>query len=677
MNPNEVKNRIHFLRNELNRLNRLYYIENQPEISDFSFDLLMKELEQIEKDFPEFGDPLSPTQRVGNDHSVNFIQSTHRFPMLSLTNTYSENELVEFQNRISRFLDKDGIDYACELKFDGTSISLTYENGRLTQALTRGDGTTGDDVIQNIKTIRSIPLEIDEKSFPSLVVIRGEVVMHRETFNRINREREEAGETPFANPRNAASGTLKLQKSSEVANRELECYFYSFYSEPKAGNTHSANLNMATSCGFRVSPHSIVTDSLSEILKFIHTWETERFNLPFDIDGIVIKVNEIGLQEELGNTAKSPRWATSYKFKAEQAITRLNSIDYQVGRTGAITPVANLEPVYLAGTTIKRASLHNADQIQLLDIRIGDWVRIEKGGEIIPKIVETLIERRDADSRPLEFISHCPECNNLLIRAESEAQHYCPNEDDCPPQVKGKIEHFISRKAMNIEGLGGETIELLYEQKLISEASDLYSLKHHQLSHLERLGPKSASNIIQAIEKSKQIPFQRVLFALGIRFVGETVAKRIATSAGSMDRLLNLNRNELLDIDEVGDKIAESLISYFSKPKNQLFIQKLRNAGLQFEAQESLQPASNRLAGLSFVISGSFEGNWRTRLAELVETNGGKKSDSVSSKTNFLIAGENMGPAKLKKAQDLKIPVISKNDFLQMIDFKENEPTLF
>lgn len=667
MDKNVVLNQIENLRRELDEHNYRYYILSAPEISDYEFDIKMRELGQLEKDHPEFYDPASPTQRVGSDRNVEFEQVKHRYPMLSLSNAYSYGELQDFDQRIRKELETE-VEYVCELKFDGTSISLSYENGILVQAVTRGDGENGDVVTANVKTISSVPLRLRGNEFPANFEIRGEIVMPFKVFDELNRQREENGEPLFANPRNAASGTLKLQNSSIVASRKLDAYFYALLGETVQQSNHFDNLMNARKWGFKVSEHARLCNSIEEIKKFLDYWETERFNLPVATDGVVIKVNSPKHQEILGFTAKSPRWAIAYKFKAEQAVTTLESVSYQVGRTGAVTPVANLEPVHLAGTKVKRASLHNADIIATLDLHIGDKVFVEKGGEIIPKITGVDMSQRHPMAQPVRFISNCPECGSQLFRNEGEAAFYCPNDTGCPPQIKGKIEHFIHRKAMNIDGLGSETIELLYQNGLIHNAADLYELRAEQLVPLERLGEKSAERILKSLEASKSIPFSRVLFALGIRFVGETVAKNLATASGSLDKLRTMTIEELTEINEIGVRIAASVVEYFSQPAHIQIIERLKQYGLQFEMEVSDSgERTDKLKGQTFVISGTFNLHSRDELKQLIELNGGKNVGSISKNTNFVLAGDNMGPSKLEKANQLKVPIISEEEFLKMI----------
>lgn len=659
-----VKERIEELRRELNYHNHKYYVENAPEISDYDFDMMMHELQRLEQEHPEFDDPNSPTKRVGSDITVDFKTVPHRFPMLSLGNTYSLDELHDFINRIEKEIGQT--EFVCELKFDGTAISLTYENGRLIQAVTRGDGTYGDDVTANIRTIRAIPLVLQGNDYPALFEIRGEILMPYASFDKLNAEREANGEPLFANPRNAAAGTLKQQSSAVVARRGLDCTLYQLAGDNLPYASHWDNINKAREWGFKVSEHMRICRSVDEIDEYIRHWDEARKHLPFPTDGVVIKVNRYADQRALGFTAKAPRWAVAYKFKAEQALTTLLSVDFQVGRTGAITPVANLEPVLLAGTTVKRATLHNAEQIALLDIRVGDKVYVEKGGEIIPKITGVELSERPADSKPFEYITTCPECGTPLVRYEGEAKHYCPNQSHCRPQILGRIIHFIRRKAMDIDGLGEETVELLFESGLIRNMADLYDLKAAQLAVLPRLGEKSAENIIRSIETSKQVPFHRVLFALGIRFVGETTAKYLAAHFRSLDAVMNASSEELVQAEEVGPKIAEAIADYFADEDNRRIIERLRSAGLQFEA-EAKERRSDMLAGKNFVISGVFENHSRDQLKEMIEAHGGKNLAAVSANVDYIIAGRNMGPAKLQKAEKLGIKLISEDEFEEMI----------
>lgn len=658
--------RILELREELHHHNYLYYILNQPEISDLEYDRKMEELIGLEKLYPDFFDTNSPSVRVGSDLSQDFKQVAHVYPMLSLGNTYSEGELKEFCNRVEKLV-QSPVTYVCELKYDGTAISLTYENGLLVQGITRGDGVVGDDVTQNIKTIKSIPLQL-RGDYPDRFEIRGEIFMPHSGFEKINRQRLEAGEVAFANPRNAAAGSLKLQNSSQVARRPLDCFLYYLLGGNLPTDSHYQNLEKARSWGLKIAREMRLCHSFEEIWAFISEWDKQRKQLPYDTDGVVIKVDSLSLREELGFTAKSPRWAIAYKFKAEEARTRLISVDFQVGRTGAVTPVANLQPVQLAGTTVKRASLHNADIIATLGLHYNDLVTVEKGGEIIPKITGVDVSAREANSQPVQFIQNCPECGAPLQRIEGEAAHYCPNTTGCPPQIKGRIEHFISRKAMNIDGLGSETVGLLYEKGLVKDISDLYRLTVDQLTPLERLGKKSAINIVKSISESKNIPFPRVLFALGIRFVGETVAKKLATAIGSLENLSRASYESLLEVDEIGEKIAGSILAFFAEEKNLQLLNNLKQQGLQFELKvDQMSSASEKLAGKSVVVSGVFSQS-RDEIKLLVEKHGGKNVSSISAKTSFVLAGDNMGPAKLDKARELNIPIISEEEFLKMIE---------
>ena len=640
---------------------------NAPEISDKEFDDLMRELQDLEKEHPEYQDDNSPTMRVGSDLNKNFTQVAHKYPMLSLGNTYSESEVTDFYERVKKALNED-FEICCELKYDGTSISLTYEDGKLVRAVTRGDGEKGDDVTDNVKTIRTIPLVL-HGNYPKSFEIRGEILMPWVVFEELNREKEAREEPLFANPRNAASGTLKLQNSAIVASRKLDAYLYYLLGEELPCDGHYENLQAAASWGFKTSEHTRKAHSLEEVFEYINYWDTERKNLPVATDGIVLKVNSLRQQKNLGFTAKSPRWAIAYKFQAERALTRLNRVTYQVGRTGAVTPVANLAPVQLSGTIVKRASLHNADIIEGLDLHIGDMVYVEKGGEIIPKITGV-----DKDARSMligekvKFITHCPECGSKLIRFEGEAAHYCPNETACPPQIKGKIEHFISRKAMNIDGLGPETVDMFYRLGLIKDTADLYQLKTDDIKNLERMGEKSAENIVNGIAASKEVPFERVLFALGIRFVGETVAKKIAKSFTDIEELENADLEKLKNIDEIGEKIAQSIITYFSNPANKELVERLKSNGLQLHrTEEDLSGYTDKLAGQSIVISGVFTHHSRDEYKEMIEKNGGKNVGSISSKTSFILAGENMGPAKLEKAQKLGVKIMSEDEFLALL----------
>jgi DNA ligase (NAD+) len=663
-----AKERIDWLRSELHRHNYNYYVLDTPEISDKEFDDLMHELQRLEHDHPEYQDENSPTMRVGSDLNKNFVQIAHKYPMLSLGNTYSESEVTDFYDRVQKSLNED-FEICAELKFDGTSISLTYEDGKLVRAVTRGDGEKGDDVTDNVKTIRSIPLVLHAGNYPQSFEIRGEILMPWTVFEELNNEKEAREESLFANPRNAASGTLKLQNSAIVATRKLDAYLYYLLGENLPHDGHYENLQEAGRWGFKISKHMKKCKSLSEIFDYIRYWDIERKNLPVATDGIVLKVNSLRQQRNLGYTAKSPRWAIAYKFQAERALTRLNKVTYQVGRTGAITPVANLNPVQLSGTVVKRASLHNADIIESLDLHIGDMVYVEKGGEIIPKITGVdKAQRGMLLGEKVKFITTCPACGSRLIRYEGEAAHYCPNETSCPPQIKGKIEHFISRKAMNIDGLGPETVDLFYASKLINNAADLYSLTIDDIKGLERMGDKSAENIINGIAKSKEVPFERVLFALGIRFVGETVAKKLSRSVKDIDELENSDMEQLKRIDEIGDKIAQSIIAFFSAPANRELVERFKTIGLQlWQKEEDRVVFSDILAGKTIVISGVFAHHSRDEYKTLIEKNGGKNSGSISAKTSFILAGDNMGPAKLEKAQKLGIKVMNEEDFLNLI----------
>ena len=661
-----MKSRIETLRRELEQHNYDYYVKSAPTITDFEFDAKLRQLQELEAQYPEFFDPNSPTQRVGSDIASGFEQVAHVYPMLSLGNTYSLGEVQEFYERVRKVLNED-FELVCELKYDGTSISLTYDDGLLVRAVTRGDGEKGDDVTANVKTIRSIPLRL-QGNFPSSFEIRGEILMPWAVFDELNREREEQEEQLFANPRNAASGTLKLQNSSVVASRKLDAYFYYMLGENLPSDLHSENLKAAHSWGFKISDATKVCKTVDEVADFINNWDVERKNLPVATDGIVLKVNSLGQQKNLGYTAKSPRWAIAYKFRAEKAVTRLNSVSYQVGRTGAVTPVANLDPVQLSGTTVKRASLHNADIIAALDLHIGDMVFVEKGGEIIPKITAVDKEARFLIGDKVQFVKNCPECGAVLTRFEGEAAHYCPNENACPPQIKGKMEHFVSRKAMNIDGLGAETINLLYQNELLRNIADIYALKIPDLIRLERLGTKSAYNIQAGCEKSKEIPFERVVFALGIRFVGETIAKKLAFAFKNIEALEKATFEELITVDEIGERIAQSVVAYFADNQNVETLERLKTFGLQMSlSEEKLQAHGDALAGLSIVISGTFSQHSRDEYKVMIEMNGGKNVGSVSAKTSFILAGENMGPEKLKKAEKLGVKLLTETEFLAMI----------
>jgi DNA ligase (NAD+) len=666
MKQSEAKIRIEKLKKEIEEHNRNYYVLNKPVISDFEYDLLLNELETLEKKFPEFITEDSPSRKVGSDITIEFRQYEHRYPMLSLGNTYSEEELREFNARVEKAAGH-APEYVCELKFDGASISITFRKGVLFRALTRGDGTRGDDVTLNIRAIRSIPNKIAGENVPEEFVMRGEILMPKAVFDRLNEERVKEDIAQFANPRNAASGTLKLLDPRIVASRELDCMFYFLLADELPHDTHYANLMEAKKWGFRISDSIRLCSNIDDVIRFISYWESEREKLPFGIDGVVIKVNSLALQEELGFTAKSPRWAIAYKYKAEQVSTKLLSVSFQVGRTGNITPVANLEPVFLAGSTVRRATLHNEDQIALLDLHFNDIVYVEKGGEIIPKIVGVDHSFRNEGSKKIVFISNCPECGTSLVKNEGEANHFCPNYLHCPPQLKGRIEHFISRKAMDIDGLGEETVDLLFNKGLIRNYADLYELKTEQLVPLERLGEKSALNIIKSINSSSTVPYSRVLFALGIRHVGETVAKMIAAKFRSIDDLIKADYEQLTSTYEIGPKIASSIISFFADEDNILIINRLKSYGIKFTGEEK-STVSERLKGKSIVISGVFRKHTRDEYKEIIEKNGGKNSASLSGNTSFILAGEEMGPSKKEKASELGIPLMSENDFLRLID---------
>jgi DNA ligase (NAD+) len=668
MDREEAYRKITDLRQELEDHNYKYYVLHEPEISDYEFDVKLRELESLEAEFPEFADPFSPTQRVGSDLSKAFEQVEHRYAMLSLSNTYSEEEIRDFDNRVKKLAGTE-FEYVCELKFDGSSISLLYEKGRLVRAVTRGDGIKGDDVTANVKTIRSVPLKLRGKEFPDSFEIRGEIVMPLYVFEELNQQRQEAGEPLFANPRNAAAGTLKMQNPSIVASRKLDAYFFSLMGDKLPSDGHYQNLKKAAGWGFKVSEAMKLCKNIGEVLAYINKWDLERHKIPAGTDGVVIKVNSQRLQEELGFTAKSPRWAVAYKFKAESAATELKSVAYQVGRTGAVTPVANLNPVLIAGTVVKRASLHNADIIKKLDLHLNDTVYVEKGGEIIPKITGVNAELRHPMAQPVQFIDKCPECKTPLVRNEGEAAYYCQNDMGCPPQIKGKIEHFVSRRAMDIDGLGQETIELLYNNGLVKGIADLYLLKKEQLTGLERMGDKSAQRILDGLEASKKAPFERVLYALGIRYVGETVAKKLANEVVSIDNLKLKSKEELEEINEIGERIAESVVDFLSVQGHLDMIEFLKQQGLQFQiSEEKLGNRTEKLKGLSIVISGTFERHSRDELKHLIEQNGGKNVGSISKKTSYILAGENMGPSKQEKAEELGIPLISEDEFVKMIE---------
>lgn len=667
MNKTEALQRISELREQLHTHNHNYYVLSQPTINDFEFDMMMNDLIALENKYPEYADENSPSQRVGSDINLEFKQVLHEYPMLSLGNTYSEEDVRDFETRIQK-LTEEKIQYVCELKYDGTSISLKYKNGKLVQALTRGDGVQGDDVTTNVKTIKAIPLSLQGNDYPDEFEIRGEIMMPFQVFENLNVEREKEGESPFANPRNAASGSLKMQNSSVVAKRQLDCYLYYLLGKQIPARHHFENLELAKSWGFKISDDSKLCNSIDEVLDYINYWDTKREDLPVPIDGIVIKVNSLDQQDELGYTAKSPRWAISYKFKAERVATRLQSVSYQVGRTGSITPVANLDAVQLAGTVVKRASLHNSDIIENLDLHLNDSVFVEKGGEIIPKIVGVDVDQREANAQKIEFIENCPECETQLIRIEGEANHYCPNSVFCPPQITGRIEHFIGRKAMNIDGLGEETIELLYQKNLVKNIADLYKLKKEDLLPLERMGEKSADRILSSIKESLQVPFEKVLFALGIRHVGQTVAKKLAKSLTSIQCLKEASLEELVEIDEIGDKIAKSIILFFEDEAQNNLVNELMAHGLQFELnEEELANQTNKLEGLSIVISGSFSLHSRDELKAMIEQNGGKNTSSISKKTDLFLAGEKVGPSKLEKVEKFGIKTISEVEFIELI----------
>mgnify|MGYP001351003031 CR=1 FL=1 len=663
----DVEKKIQGLREELQQHNYNYYVLDKPQISDYDFDMKLKELQELEEKHPEFEDANSPTQRVGGMVTRNFETLVHENRMYSLSNAYSKEELEDWETRIRKIVEGK-VQFVCELKYDGASISLTYENGILERAVTRGDGFQGDNVTNNVRTIRSVPLKL-KGDFPEKFDIRGEIVLPYEGFAKMNAERVEIGEEPYANPRNTASGSLKLQDSAEVAKRPLECLLYSITGSNTGVSSQFEGLEKARKWGFKVPAESELKDSIAEVLKYVNYWDEHRHDLPYETDGVVVKVNDFHQQEELGHTAKSPRWAIAYKFKAEQESTKLNKITYQVGRTGAITPVANLDAVQLAGTVVRRASLHNADQIVKLDVREGDTVFVEKGGEIIPKIVGVDFTKRDPESNPTQYATHCPECNTELVRNEGEAQHYCPNVNGCPPQIIGRIQHYISRKAMDIEGLGGETVALLVNADLIENYADLYTLKKEDVLPLERMAEKSAENLINGIEKSNEIPFERVLFALGIRYVGETVAKKLAKHFKSIDALMAASEEELVNLDEIGERIAWSVVEFFKVDANRENVERLKEYGIQLEiSAEKLANQTNILEGNTFVISGVFERVSRNDLKKMIEDNGGKVSSSISSKTNYLVAGANMGPSKLAKAEKLGTNIISEDDFLKMLE---------
>ena len=663
----DIQNTIQNLREELNQHNHNYYVLDQPTISDYEFDLKLAQLQNLENQHPEFFDESSPTQRVGGAITKNFETVPHEHRMYSLDNSYSKEDLIEWEKRIQKVLGDVPLEYTCELKYDGASISITYENGKLKRAVTRGDGFQGDDVTNNIKTIKSIPLQL-KGNFPAKFDVRGEIILPFAGFEKMNQELIEIGETPYSNPRNTASGSLKLQDSTEVAKRPLDCLLYFLIGNQLPFNSQIESLASARSWGFKAPKEAKLASNLEEVFQFITYWDTHRHNLPYETDGVVVKVNSFQYQEELGYTAKSPRWAIAYKFKSEQVATRLNSISYQVGRTGAITPVANLEPVQLAGTIVKRASLHNADQIEKLDIRVGDAVFVEKGGEIIPKIIAVDVAQRPLFTEITSYITHCPECQSELVRSEGEANHYCPNFYGCPPQIIGRIQHYISRKAMDIEGLGGETVALLFNNGLVRNYADLYELKVEQILPLERMAQKSAENLVNGVALSKTIPFERVLFAVGIRYVGETVAKKLAKHYKNIDALRQASLMDLILVDEIGERISQSVIDFFNNQENQIIIDRLKSYGIQLEIIEKINPnATDKLGEKTFVVSGVFTLYSRDELKQAIEDNGGKVGSSISAKTDYVVAGDNMGPAKLDKANKLNIPIISEEDFQQLI----------
>lgn len=663
-----IQETIQTLRDELNQHNYNYYVLDNATISDYDFDIKLKKLQDLENKYPEFFDEDSPTQRVGGTVTKNFKTIAHQYRMYSLDNSYSKEDLIDWENRIQRVLGNINLQYTCELKYDGASISISYENGKLVQALTRGDGFQGDEVTNNIKTIKSIPIKL-KGDYPEKFDIRGEIILPYAGFEKMNQELIEIGETPYSNPRNTASGSLKLQDSAEVAKRPLECLLYFVTGNNLPFETQYEGLELARKWGFKVPNEAKLVNDMQEVFDFIDYWDIHRHQLPYETDGVVIKVNNIHSQEELGYTAKSPRWAIAYKFKSEQVSTKLKSISYQVGRTGAITPVANLEPVQLAGTIVKRASLHNADQIEKLDIRINDTVFVEKGGEIIPKIIAVDLEKRPENSEITQYITHCPECQTELVRNIGEANHYCPNFYGCPPQIIGRVQHYISRKAMDIEGLGGETVALLFNNGLVYNYADLYELKVEDILHLERMAQKSAENLVNGVEKSKEIPFESVLFALGIRFVGETVAKKLAKHYKNIDALSQASLMDLILVDEIGERIAKSVIEFFENEENKIIIERLKSYGVQFETVERINPnATEKFIGKTFVVSGVFSQFSRDELKKTIEDNGGKVGSSISAKTDFVVAGDNMGPAKLEKATKLNIPILSEDDFITKLN---------
>ena len=664
----DIQNTIQTLREELNQHNYNYYVLDKPIISDYEFDVKLKQLQELENKYPEYFDESSPTQRVGGSITKNFKTITHDYRMYSLDNSYSKEELLDWEKRIQKVWGNVPLEYTCELKYDGASISITYENGILKRAVTRGDGFQGDDVTNNIKTIKSIPLKL-KGNFPATFDVRGEIILPFAGFEKMNQELIEIGELPYSNPRNTASGSLKLQDSAEVAKRPLDCLLYFLIGNNLPFKSQFEGLETARNWGFKVPKEGKLAHNLEEVFQYIEYWDTHRHNLPYETDGVVVKVNSFHYQDELGFTAKSPRWAIAYKFKSEQVSTKLNSISFQVGRTGSITPVANLEPVQLAGTIVKRASLHNADQIEKLDIRVGDTVFVEKGGEIIPKIIAVDLSKRPANSQPTKYITHCPECNTELVRSEGEANHYCPNFYGCPPQIIGRIQHFISRKAMDIEGLGGETVALLFNNGLVHNYADLYELTVEQILPLERMAQKSAENLVNGVANSKNIPFESVLFALGIRFVGETVAKKLAKHYRSIDALCQATLMDLILVDEIGERIAQSVLDFFDNEENRAIIERLKKHGIQFEIIEKINPnATNKLSGKTFVVSGVFEKFSRDDLKKAIEDNGGKVGSSISTKTDYVVAGDNMGPTKLDKANKLNIAIISEDDFIKLIN---------
>ncbi|RKS14581.1 NAD-dependent DNA ligase LigA [Flavobacterium sp. 120] len=664
----DIQNTIQKLREELNQHNYNYYVLDTPTISDFEFDVKLKQLQDLENKYPEYFDENSPSQRVGGAITKNFQTVPHEHRMYSLDNSYSKEELMDWEKRVQKVLGDVPLDYTCELKYDGASISITYENGKLKRAVTRGDGFQGDDVTNNIKTIKSIPLKL-KGNFPATFDVRGEIILPFAGFEKMNQDLIEIGELPYSNPRNTASGSLKLQDSAEVAKRPLDCLLYFLIGNNLPFKSQFEGLETARNWGFKVPKEAKLANNLTEVFEFIDYWDIHRHDLPYETDGVVVKVNSFHYQDELGFTAKSPRWAIAYKFKSEQVSTQLNSISYQVGRTGSITPVANLEPVQLAGTIVKRASLHNADQIEKLDIRVGDTVFVEKGGEIIPKIIAVDLSKRPENTEPTKYITHCPECNTALVRTEGEANHYCPNFYGCPPQIIGRIQHYISRKAMDIEGLGGETVALLFNNGLVHNYADLYELTVDQILPLERMAQKSAENLVKGVENSKNIPFERVLFAIGIRFVGETVAKKLAKHYKNIDALRQATLMDLILVDEIGERIAQSVIDFFENQENRIIIERLKSFGVQFEIVEHINPnATNKLSGKTFVVSGVFEKFSRDDLKKAIEDNGGKVGSSISAKTDYVVAGDNMGPAKLDKATKLNIPIISEDDFMNLIN---------